>query len=118
MQDVASYVSTVRRLLLVRRLASRRSLLAIWLREFGLLHVRFHKLGGGFFGVAANLANHDHGLGLRIAIEQVERVDEIRADNRIPADADGGRLSNAALGELMHRFVGQRAGARDDADGS
>ena len=34
----------------------------------------------------------------------------------IAADADGGRLSDAALRKLMHRFIGQRARARDDAD--
>ena len=34
------------------------------------------------------------------------------------ADADGSRLPNAALRELMHRFVSQRARAGDNADRS
>ncbi len=51
-----------------------------------------------------------------IAVKQVERVHKVCADNRIAADADGGRLPDAALGQLMHGFVSQRAGARDDAD--
>ena len=81
-----------------------------------LLHSRLHKFRRGFFRVAADLADHDHRFGLRIAIEQVERIDKIRSDDRIAADADRGRLPNAARGQLMHRFVGQRARARNNAD--
>ena len=83
-----------------------------------LFHVLLYKLGGGFFGVAADFADHDDGFGFGIAVEQVERIDERCADDRISADADGGRLSDAALRELVDRFVGQRARARDDSDRS
>ena len=50
------------------------------------------------------------------SIEQLERIDEICADDRIAADADRGGLADAARRQLVHRFVRQRAGARDDAD--
>jgi len=43
---------------------------------------------------------------------------KVGSDNRIAADADGSRLPNAALRELMHCFVSQRARARDNADRS
>src|SRR6202007_2368579 len=35
---------------------------------------------------------------------------------RLAADADRGGLAEALLGRLKHRFIGQRARARDDAD--
>src|ERR1700733_2276705 len=63
----------------------------------GLLHVRLDEIGRGFFGIAADFADHDYRLGLRIAIKQVERVDKICADDWVPADADRGRLPDAAL---------------------
>ena len=39
-----------------------------------------------------------------------------RTVDRVTADADGGRLAEAEFGQLTDGFVGQRAGARDDAD--
>ena len=72
--------------------------------------------GGGFFGGAADLADEDDGFGLGIFVEQLERVDVRGADDGVAADADGGRLADAALRELVDGLVGERAGARDDAD--
>ena len=46
----------------------------------------------------------------------VERVDEARADERIAADADAGRLAEPEPRQLVDRLVGQRAALRDDAD--
>src|ERR1700674_3307583 len=66
------------------------------------------KLGGLLLGGAADLADHDDRLGLRIAEEEFEHVDEFGALHRIAADADGGGLE--------HRLVGERARARHDAD--
>ena len=40
----------------------------------------------------------------------------VGADDRIAADADAGGLADAELGQLPDRFIGQRAGARYDAD--
>ena len=42
-----------------------------------LLHVRLHELGGRLFGIAADLADHDDRFGLGIAVEQIERIDEV-----------------------------------------
>src|SRR5580692_445149 len=81
-----------------------------------LLHVGLHKFRGGFFGIAADFTNHNHGFGLGIAIEQVERIHEVGSDDRIAADADRSRLSDATLCQLMHGFISQRAGARHDPD--
>jgi len=40
------------------------------------------------------------------------------ADDGVAADADRRGLADAALGELMNGFIGERARARDDADRS
>ncbi len=39
-----------------------------------------------------------------------------RADQRVAADADAGRLPQPELGQLMNGFIGQRAALRHDAD--
>ena len=82
----------------------------------GFFILALYVLGRGFFGIAANFANHHYGFGLRIAIEQLQRVQEVGADDGIAADPDRGRLPDAARRELIHGFVGQRARARDDSD--
>ena len=81
-----------------------------------LLEVRLDPGGGLFLGAAADLADHDHGVGVRIRREQLQRVDVRGADQRIAADADAGGLAHAEPRELVNRFVGQRAALRDDAD--
>ncbi len=80
-----------------------------------LLHVLLDELGRGLFCRAADLADHDDGLGFRIAVEQAQRIDMSGADNRIATNADGCRLADAALRELVHRLIGQRAGAGHNA---
>src|SRR3546814_20859613 len=42
--------------------------------------------------------------------------DVCSSDLRIAADADGRGLAQARIAGLEHRLIGQRAGARDDAD--
>ena len=74
------------------------------------------ELRGFFLRAAADLADHHDGLGLVIREEHVEHVDEVGAVHRIAADADRRGLPEADLRGLVHRFVSQRAGARDDAD--
>ena len=74
------------------------------------------ELGRLFLGGAADLADHDDALGLRVGQEQLQAVDEVGAVDRIAADADAGRLAEAGGGGLRHRLVGQRARAGDDAD--
>src|ERR1041384_1650449 len=63
---------------------------------------------------AADLADHDDGLGLRIGLERREAVDKVRPRQRIAADADRCRLPDVA--RLPDRLVRQRSGARDNAD--
>src|SRR5690606_14237510 len=73
-------------------------------------------LGRFLFGAAADLTDQDDALGLRIVLEQLQRVDEVGAVDRVAADADAGPLAEAGIRGLLDRFVGQRARARDDAD--
>ena len=83
-------------------------------------HRFFHMLFGParcvFFIGPADFADHDHRFGRRIVIEQFQHIDVLESVHRIAADAHGGRLSEADLGELADRFVSQCAGTRHHAD--
>src|ERR1019366_7925183 len=83
-----------------------------------LLHVVLHPQRGSLFVRAANLAHHDHGLGVRIVVEHAQHVDVLHAVHRIAAGTDAGGLAQAQLHQLPDRFIGQRARARNDADAS
>src|SRR5690606_18200653 len=69
-----------------------------------------------FLGGTADLADHDDRPGLGVFGEPVRHVDVLGALDRVAADADGRGLAEAEVRGLLHRLVGQRAGARDDAD--
>ncbi|MND44866.1 hypothetical protein D3C80_357150 [compost metagenome] len=71
---------------------------------------------GFFFSRTADLADHDDRFGLRVFLEQLQDVDEVGARDRVTADADAGRLAEAGVGGLLHSFVGQGAGTRNDTD--
>src|SRR5581483_8896804 len=84
-------------------------------------HRLFHlaaldEVGGVFLGAAADLADHDDALGLGVLEEHLQHVDMFGALDRIAANADAGRLAKPHSGGLRHRFIGERAGARNDAD--
>ena len=64
------------------------------------------------------LIDHDDLLGFVVVLEQLQAVDEVHALDRVAADADAGRLTEAGTGGLEHRLVGQGAGAADDAGGA
>src|SRR4051794_32726691 len=81
-----------------------------------LLHMFLDVLRSSLFRIAADFPDHDDGVRIRILIEEAKGVNEVSADDRISTDPDAGRLADAELGELSHRFVGKGAGARDDAD--
>src|SRR5690348_10724113 len=85
-------------------------------RHHWLAHMRLDELGCRLLSIAADLANHDNGFRLRVALEKFQRIHEIRADDGVAANADGGGLPNAAPRELVHGFIGQRPRTRDDAD--
>ena len=97
-------------------------LLAGWRRDAGdvahdrLRHPRLDELRGLFLGRPADLAEHDHGLGLRVGFEQLETVDEARTGNRVTADADARGDAEPEVRELVERLVGERARTADDAD--
>src|SRR5580765_4804764 len=69
-------------------------------------------------GAAADLADHDDRARVGVLREQLQHVDERRADERVAADANAGGLAEAKLRQLVNRLVGQRAALRHDAYGS
>ena len=81
----------------------------------GFFTLRFDVGGRGFFGVAADFADHDDGVRVGIVVEELDGVEKCGADDRIAADADAGGLADAELRQLADGFIGQRAGARDHA---
>src|SRR4029077_2478970 len=100
----------------VAHAASRRRGLSSDESDDGLLHMFLDERSGDFFGIAAAFADYHDYLCARIVVEHAHGVEEIRADDRIAANADACGLSDAELGELVHGFVSQRAAAADDAD--
>src|SRR5262249_59978193 len=94
---------------------ARRSGLARDESDYRLLHAPFHKLSGGLFGGAADLADHNDGIRPRIGFEEFEQFDEDRTYNRISSDADACRLAYAELGQLIDRFICESSAARDDS---
>jgi hypothetical protein len=64
----------------------------------------------------ADFTHHDDGFGLRIILEQLQRINEGCARNRVAADTDTGRLAKAKICGLLHGFIGQCAGTRHDTD--
>src|SRR5580700_392189 len=72
-------------------------------------------VGSCLLVAAADLPHQDDAARARIALEQLEHIDEIHAAHRVAADADAGALTESDLGGLKHRLVGERAGARHDA---
>ena len=55
-------------------------------------------------------------MGVGVGVEEREDVDEIHPGDRVAADADAGRLTDAERRELADGLVGERAGAGDHAD--
>ncbi len=51
------------------------------------------ELGGILLGAAADLADHDDGLGRRVGKQHLQHIDELGALDRIAADADRGGLA-------------------------
>lgn len=72
--------------------------------------------GRRFFVRAANFANHDDGIGVRVGLEQAQDIHEAQANDGVATDADTGGLSQSKLGELVNGLVGQRPTARDNAN--
>src|SRR5579859_1743571 len=81
-----------------------------------LLHVLLDPSGAGLFVVAADLSDHDDGVGIRVRVEHLHDVDMFEAVDGIAADADAGRLAQPEFHELPHRFIGQRSRAGNHPD--
>src|SRR5512133_1664846 len=79
-------------------------------------HVLFYEVSPFFLGGAADLADHDDCVGVGVGLEQAQDVQVVGAVDRVAADADAGGLAQAEAGQLPDRFVGQGAGAGDNAD--
>src|ERR1700730_13236670 len=79
-----------------------------------LFHVLQNILGCNFFGVATDLADHNHGFGLRMLVEKFERVGKICTNDRIAADSNRRRLTNPARRKLIHSLVSKGTRARND----
>src|SRR5690606_10818711 len=80
------------------------------------LHVVLDPACAGFLCIAADLADHDDSIGVRIIIEHAQHVDVLQARNRIAADTDDGRLTQTEFSQLTSGFIGQRTRTRNDAD--
>src|SRR5438105_877941 len=72
--------------------------------------------GALLLGGAADLADHDDCLGLVVGEKHLQHVGEVEPVDRVAADADAARLSQPGGGRLRYGLIGQRAGARHDAD--
>src|SRR5215831_15827017 len=72
--------------------------------------------GGLLLLVPADLADHDHVLGLWVVAEERQDVDEGRADDRIAADPGDGRVAEPELCQLVADLVRERAGTGDEPD--
>lgn len=64
--------------------------------------VRANVFAGFFFGAAADFTDHDNRFGLRIVLEQFQRVDEGGAWNRVAADTDTGGLAVTQISGLLY----------------
>src|SRR5690606_12258847 len=82
-----------------------------------LLHLgRLQELSRLFFGRTADFTDHDDRMGIGVAKEHLEAVDEVGAIDRVATNADAGGLAKARRRGLGNRFIGERARARHDAD--
>ena len=68
------------------------------------------------FGIAADLAYHDHRVRLGFVVEELHHVDMLQSVHRVAANAHARRLPETLLHQLSNRFVGQGAGARHHAN--
>src|SRR6266851_123028 len=81
-----------------------------------LLHIVLDELRRLLLSRPADLADHDDRLGLRIVIQQPQRIDVVRPDNRVAANANRRRLPNPTRRQLIHSLIRQRARPRNNPD--
>src|SRR5437868_12425423 len=83
--------------------------------NYRLLHMPLYVVGSGLLCVPANFPDHYYSLGLRIAVKQLERIQEICANDGIAADTDRRGLPNPPRCKLINRFISERPGSRNDS---
>ena len=81
----------------------------------GFFTCSFIYAAASLFGVAADFADHDDGVGVGVFVEELDGVGVGGADDGVAADADAGGLADFQVRQLAHRFISQRAGAGDYA---
>src|SRR5262249_8218996 len=81
-----------------------------------LLHVDLDPFGGNFLRVAADFADQNYCVSVRIIVEELDRVEERSADDRVAADTYACGLADAEASELIHGFIRPSAAAADAAD--
>src|SRR5210317_660380 len=81
-----------------------------------LRDITLYKLCRSLFVRAADFANHDDAVGLRICFEKLEAVDKVHAAHGVAADTDARGLAQAIRRRLVHGFVRQRTRTRYDAN--
>nr|GME07389.1 Uncharacterised protein [Ipomoea batatas] len=79
-------------------------------------HVLFDERSSFFFRTTTDFTDHDDRFSLWIVLEHFQDVDEVRARDRVAADADTGRLTVTDIGGLLNGFIGQGTGTRNDTD--
>ncbi len=78
--------------------------------------MRLDVLGRFLFLGAADLTNHDDAFGLRIVLEPGNHIDKAHAMDGVTANAHACGLTQAVVGGLEDRLIGQGPGARHNAD--
>src|SRR5690606_9411936 len=84
--------------------------------DYWFFHVVFDPACAHFFCVAADFANHDDCVCIRILIEHAQDVDVLQAGNRIATDTDHSRLPETEFSQLTGCFISQGTRTRNDAD--
>src|SRR5207244_12478178 len=69
-----------------------------------------------FLRRATNFADQDHRFGMPMLVEEFARTEMRHPVNRVPADADAGRLAIAARRQLPDCLIRERSGTRYDAN--
>src|SRR3972149_1392740 len=73
-------------------------------------------LGGTFFCISPDLANHDNRVGLSVLFKHLQKVNKVCPVDRVSADSDARRLSKTGLCDLPNRLIGEGSAPRYHAD--
>ena len=76
-------------------------------RDHFLSDGRLDKFRGLLLRRPADLSNHYDRVGPVVLLEHLQQIHVARADNRIAANADAGRLPQVLLAQIVHNFIGE-----------